>query len=503
MTDSTVATPQRLTHRGAGHWKRLAVAAVLGATSIGATFIPTLKSGELRWLPLALLIPVVLWCAWPIHRAALRSIVAGRPTPDVLATVGILAAVIWSAHAVATEDSSAHLVPIALTTVLVVAAETLSSGSAAKPYESSPRWLTPLVLATAIATLIAWWTADEVGSAALSVMLIAAPGALRLAGPAAKLTSVRRGAEVGIALHGARALETSRQINTIVLDKNGTVTTGELSVISVDPIEPEHLRNLRWFAGALAHRTDHPVGRAIAKLSGRGHVTQLVNHDGEGLSGSVDRHPVRLGRPVWIGIPATGGLGVETAVEVDGRILGRITVGDTIRPDAKQGIDELRTLGLEPVLVSELPEADTADLAEQSGITTNYALSTATDRERLVEKLQANGQVVAVAGDEERNAAALDTADLAITQREGSAGRDVELADLDVHSIRNAVVLARATFATAVTNRRWALAGMLAPLPFAAAGLIAPLYAPLFALICLIGVGVNSSRIPRVGNPKR
>lgn len=503
MTGSVVTAPQELTQLRTGRWNRLTIAAVLGAASVGSTFVPALKSGELRWIPLALVIPAVLWCAWPIHRAAVRSIASGRPTPDVLATVGIIAAVIWSAHAVANQRTSAHLVPIALATVLVVAADAISAGSDTEPYESTPRWLTPLVLAVAAATMIAWWSPGEAGSAALSVLLVAAPGALRLAGPAATMTSTRRGAEAGIVLCGPETLETSRRVSTIVLDKNGTVTTGELTVMAVDPIEPEHLRNLRWFAGALAHRTDHPVGRAIAKLSGRGHVTQVVNHDGEGMSGSVDRHPVRLGRPPWIGIPDTGGLGVETAVEVDGRILGRITVGDTVRPDAKDGIDQLRALELDPILVSDLPEADAAHLAEQTGVTTSYALSTADDRERLVEKLQADGQVVVMVGGHDGNAAALSTADLAITHLSSSPGRGIGLADIDVSSIRDAIVLARATFATATANRRWALAGMLAPVPFAAAGLIGPMYAPLFAFACMIGVGIISSRIPRVGKANR
>lgn len=503
MTSSAVETPQRLAPRVTGRWTRLAVAAVLGGAGVASTFVPALKSGELRWLPFALVIPIVAWCAWPIHRAAARGAMAAQPTPDVLATAGILAAVAWSFHAIIAEHSSAHLVPIVVATVLMVAADAVSSGSDAEPYDSSPRWLTPLVLAVSAGTLTAWWIADGASAAALSVLLIASPAALRIAGPAAKLTSVRRGAEAGIVLNGPQTLEVSQRINAIVLDKNGTVTTGELSVLSVDPVEPEHLRNLRWFAGALAHRSDHPVGRAIAKLSGRGHVAQVVDHDGEGMSGSVDRHPVRLGRPPWIGIPASGGLGVETVVEVDGRILGRITVGDTIRADAKESVAQLRTLGLDPLLVSDLADADTAHLAEQSGITKCRARSTAHDRELLIGKLQTDGQIVAMVGNREANAAALDAADLAITPMSDSPSRGIGLAEIDVRSVHDAIILARATLSTASTNRRWAVAGMLAPVPFAAAGLIAPMYAPLFALLCMIGIGFSSSRIPRVGRLNR
>lgn len=503
MTPTAVATRVRPSAHALGQWTRPVVAISLGAASVGSTFVPALDSGELRWLPLILVLPMALWCAWPIHRASLLSIKAGRPTPDVLASVGILAAVAWSAHATASGHSNAHLIPVALATLVAVTSEAVSSRTDVEPYAASPRWLTPLVLSVAVATLVAWWSAGEPSSAALSVLLIAAPGALRLAAPAAHLVAVRRGVEAGIELRGTEVLETSHRVTTIVLDKVGTITTGELTVTGVDPVEPEHLRNLRWFAGALAHRSDHPVAHAIAKLSGRGRVTQLVTHPGDGMSGSVDRHPVRLGRPPWIGIPDRAGLGVETAVEVDGRILGRIRVGDTVRPDAKQHVDRVRSLGLEPVLVSDLPDADTIDLAEHAGVTVSHASCSAGDRARLVEQLQSGGSVVAMVGGTVGNGSAIDAADLAITTLDSPSTHGIGLANLDVKLVHDAIVLARTTFSTAATNRKLAVAGMLAPIPFAAAGLIAPMYAPLFALVCMVGVLVNSSKTARPDGSRR
>lgn len=499
MTPSAIAHPQELTHMETSRHLRLIVAVVLGMASATASFVPALHSGELRWVPLVLAIPLVTWCAWPIHAAAGRSLLSGRPTPDVLATAGILASVAWAAHAIVSDAASTRVLPVALATLLMVAADNVSSAAeTVEPYDTSPRWLTPLVLVVAAATMATWWTtdgADPASSAALSALLVAAPGALRLAGPAAHLVGSRRGAAAGIFLGDPAALATAQRITAIVLDKDGTVTTGELSVSAVDPVETEHLRNLRWFAGALAHCSEEPVARAISKLSGRGRVSQLALAPGQGLSGSVDRHPVRVGLPTWIGVEAVEGLGQQVAVEVDGRFLGRITVADTIRPDARVGVDRLRELGLEPVLVSERGEADTADLAQRTGIASTHAGATALAREQVVRQLQADGHVVAMAGDLGPNTEALNAADLIFTSSDGPADRGIAVTEVDVTTVANAVSLARSVDSTARTNRRWAVAGMIAPLPLAATGLLSPVLAPVVALACMIAVGVNSLRI--------
>ncbi|MFI5430065.1 HAD family hydrolase [Aeromicrobium sp. UC242_57] len=326
------------------------------------------------------------------------------------------------------------------------------------------------------------------------------PRALRIATPAAHLTGGRRGTEAGIFLAGQRAIDTATSVDTIVLDKNGTVTTGELSVLAIEPVETEHLRNLRWFAGALAHTSTHPVAKAISKLSGRGKVTQIVVHDGEGLSGSVDRHPVRLGRPVWIGIEAMGGLGVETAVEVDGRILGRIIVGDTIRPDARQGVDQrgrsMSTRSWSPTFRRQTQRTWPRRVVSRR-CTRSSPPRTASF---LIEKLKSNGRTVAMVGAGEANVGALGLADLAVTEADGPPGRGIGLSQIDVQSVHDAIVLARSTFSTASSNRRWAMVGMLAPVPFAAAGLIAPMYAPLLAVVCMLAMAVNSSKTARVGH---
>jgi Cu+-exporting ATPase len=329
------------------------------------------------------------------------------------------------------------------------------------------------------------------------VLLVAAPTALVLAEPFAQVVARRRGVEIGVLTAGVDAMRAARQIDTIVLAKNGTVTTGELSVAAVDPVDPEHLRNLRWFAGALSHSSDHPIAHAIAKLAPRGRVSNVVTQPLIGISGSVDRHPVRIGIPRWIGVEGTEGRGTQVAVEVDGRALGWITVGDTLRPDARKGVERLSSMGLHAILVSNRPEADTTHLADQTGIETHYPGMTVDGCVALIRRLQEDGHVVAMVGKLATNAPSLRAADLAISTVGDVPDDGVVLAEIDIQSVGDAIALMRSTLATMLTNRRWAVIGMLVPVPFAAAGLIEPLYAPLVTLACMIGVIASSSKIPR------
>jgi cation transport ATPase len=505
MTPTVAAPHHGVMQPGLGRHVRLIVASVLAAVSIVASFVPALRGDEVAWAPLVPVIPLVIWCALPIHVAAVRSILSGAWTPDVLATLGIAAALAWSAKALTSDEGPQHLVPVALATVLMVAAWHVGKlAGLTQPYGSSPMWLTPLLIAIAIATLVAWWVpegAAKASSTALSALLIAGPGALRLAAPAALLVGARRGAEIGMTTTDHDTLAAARHVDTVILDKDGTVTTGNLSVMSVDPVDPEHLRNLRWFAGALEHVSEHPIGRAIAKLSAPGRVANVVQHPGLGISGSVDRHPVRVGRPSWIGIEHTGGLGTQVGVEVDGRALGRITVADTVRPDARAGISRLRELGLDPVLVSDRPDADTTHLAEQTGIATRHAEMTVEGRLALIHSLQSQGRVVAMVGDRDRNASAMQAADVAISNTGEGPSDGIVLAEIDVRTVAGALALTQDTCAMVATTQRWAVIGMLVPLPFAAAGLIEPIYASLVSLACMVGVVLVSRRIPRVDKP--
>lgn len=481
------------------------IAGVLGAVGVGATFVPALDEVAVEWVALAVLVPLVSWCALPVHVAAARSIRRGRLTAEVLASVGIVAAFAWSVHGLFSEQAMGHLVPVALSAVLAVIAQHVTElAGRDESDDSAPAWLPPLVLVIAAAALAAWWAADGAragASAAVSVLLVAGPGALMLAVPAALLVGSRRGSQIGVLAAGIDAMQATQRIDTVVLDKEGTVTTGELSVMTVEPVDPEHLRNLRWFAGALAHCSDHPVARAIAKLAPRGRVSNIAVQPDIGLSGSVDRHPVRIGRATWIGIEGTEGLGVQVAVEVDGRALGWITVGDTPRVEARKGVERLGGIGLDPILVSDRPEADTAHLAGLAGIATHHSEMTVDGCVSLVERLQSDGRVVAMVGNHAVNAPALTAADLAISTVGDSPSDGITLADIDVQHVGEAIVLMRSTLSTMLTSRRGAVIGMLVPMPFAAAGLVEPLYAPLVPLACMVGVAVNSSKISRRQRP--
>lgn len=434
-----------------------------------------------------------------------QAIAAHRLTPDVIAAVGIAGALAWSIDGLSSDGGSTCLVPVVLATVgIVVARRVGAQAGVDNPYRSTPAWLTPLVLGVVAATAAVWWIVQDARSAAaaaLSALLVAGPGALRLAAPAAMLVGARRGAVIGMAPSDPDTMRAARLVDTIILDQHGTVTTGDLSVTAVEPVDPEHLRNLRWFAGALEHHSDHPIGRAIARLSAPGRVTNIQHQAGLGISGSVDRHPVRVGRPSWIGIDHAEGLGTQVAVEVDGRALGCIRVAETARPDARGGVDRLRALGLDPVLMSDRSVADTSHLADQAGISTSHADVTVEQRLSLIQHLQADGRAVAMVGRHTRNAAALQAADLAISDAGEPAASGITLVDIDVQRVAGALALTQDTSSAVRANQRWAVAGMIAPLPFAAGGLIEPVLASLIALVCMLGVVARSSRIPRLQGP--
>ena len=227
---------------------------------------------------------------------------------------------------------------------------------------------------------------------------------------------------MGVSLSGPDTLDACRRIDTIVLDKDGTVTTGKLTVTGVEPFDPDHDRNMRWFAAALEHTSEHPIAQAIARLAGRGRVTEVEHLTSLGISGLVDRHPVRVGHPGWIGVDSPEGLGTTVAVEVDGRALGRITVADDVRPTAREAIDALRALGIQPLVVSAGDLPDSAHLAEQIGLDDVVSGAGPDERLAVVEGLRAEGRVVAMVGDHSANAGALSAADLAVSPDSSTPG---------------------------------------------------------------------------------
>ncbi|MBM7516295.1 HAD family hydrolase [Nocardioides nitrophenolicus] len=199
-------------------------------------------------------------------------------------------------------------------------------------------------------------------------------------------------------------------------------------------LDPDNERNLRWFAGALGHAAQDPVGRALAQLAGRGRLSGVEDHGCNGISGSVDRHPVHLGPPEWLGMAGRDDLGVTVGVKVDARPIGYITVGDDVRADARSGVDRLRSLGVETVLLSDDTERNTRHLADACGIARWHAAVDGTSLAGLVAdyRARARGRPVAVAS---RNGAS--AGDLRIDVEAG----DLRLTDLDVNRIAEAFAI--------------------------------------------------------------
>ncbi|WP_408898321.1 HAD family hydrolase [Nocardioides sp. R1-1] len=325
------------------------------------------------------------------------------------------------------------------------------------------------------------------------VLLAALPAAFAYAAPVALWVARARGRAAGIFLEDRAALAVGPRVDEVLLDRWGTVTTGRLRVVAVEPVEPDHERNLRWFAGALGHAADDPVGQAIARLSSRGKLSQVRQHDGRGISGSVDRHPVRLGRPDWLGMEARDGAGVTVGVQVDSRPIGYIRVGDDVRPHAAQDVDRLRAQGIEPVLVSEDTERNTRGLAEACGIEAWYADRPADSRAELVAQRRGDGRVVAVASPTPTAGA-----DLVLTDAAAATG-GIRLADLDVGRVATALALTRSAARAASRSRRTGLALAALGVALAASGVLSLPLAAGYAMVAC--AAVTASAVSRTDPP--
>jgi Cu+-exporting ATPase len=379
-------------------------------------------------------------------------------------------------------------------------------------------WFVPAIILLALATLAGWQlsgsTWNEAFTAAVAVLIIACPCALGLATPTALLVGTGRGAQLGILIKGPQVLESTRAIDTVVLDKTGTVTTGVMSVASVDPAPGVDDAELRVVAASLEHRSEHPVARAVSALADPVDVSAFASHAGFGVTGSVHGHDAMIGRPSWLaarGIavpdPATSPLepveriGTTVAVAWDGAFRGTITVSDTTKPTSTAAIAELRALGLEPVLLTGDNAAVARSVAAEVGIDRVVADVTPADKLRVVHELQAEGRVVAMIGDGVNDAAALAAADLGIAMGTGTdvaiQASDLTLVKGDLATAVDAVRLARATLRTIKGNLFWAFAYNLAAIPLAALGLLNPLIAGLAMAFSSVFVVTNSLRLRR------
>ena len=384
----------------------------------------------------------------------------------------------------------------------------------------------PVVLVLALGTLVAWLLAGEQASfaftAAVAVLIIACPCALGLATPTALMVGTGRGAQLGILLRGPQVLEATRRIDTVVLDKTGTVTSGEMTVHDVVAAPGESAAEVLRLAGAVEHASEHPIGRAVAQRSGARENASAVegfdNHAGLGVSGVVDGRATLVGRASWLreewslALPeplVSAAEGAESAgrtpvwVAWDGVVRGVVVVGDTVRDTSAAAVAHLRELGLRPVLLTGDNERTARSVAAAVGIDDEDVIAGVLPADKLstVARLQHEGRTVAMVGDGVNDAAALAQADLGVAM---GAGSDVAIEAADLTLVRDdlggavdAIRLARATLRTIKANLFWAFAYNVAAIPLAALGLLNPVVAGAAMAFSSVFVVTNSLRLRR------
>jgi P-type Cu+ transporter len=646
--------------------RRAIVAAVLSVPALAMAMIPALQFDNFQWLSLNLVTPVVLWAAWPFHRAAWANAKHGAATMDTLISVGTLAAWLWSLYALFIGDAGMNdmrmafdLFPgsgsgadqiyletagivttfalagryfeakatrragAALTALLELGAkdvaildaegrevrvgvEQLAAGDRfvvrpgekiatdgvveqgasavdmsmltgeALPVEVRPGSavagatvnaggrlvvratkvgadtalaqiarlveeaqagkadvqrladrvsgvFVPVVIALAVGALGFWLGTGESASfaftAAVAVLIIACPCALGLATPTALMVGTGRGAQLGLLIKGPEVLESTRRVDTVVLDKTGTVTTGRMSLVAVsvaDGIEREDALRL---AGALEHASEHPIAQAIARAaSGAGPlaaVEAFANREGLGVEGVVDGHAVVVGRPALLAdwsmhLPAeldaarvAAEARGETTVAAgwDGRAAAVFAVADTVKDSSAEAVASLKALGLRPVLLTGDNATTARAVASEVGIDDVIAEVLPSEKADAIARLQAEGRVVAMVGDGVNDAPALAQADLGLSIGTGTdaaiEASDLTLVSGDLRAAADAIRLSRATLRTIKQNLAFAFGYNAAAIPLAAAGLLSPVVASLAMAFSSVSVVGNALRLRR------
>jgi Cu+-exporting ATPase len=647
--------------------QRLLVALALTLPVLAMAMVPALQFDNWQWLSLTLAAPVVLWGAWPFHRAAWANLRHATATMDTLISVGVLAAFAWSLYALFVGDAGTpgmrmpfDLVPdrggdelylevatavtvfvltgryvearakrragSALTALLELGAKDVAvleadgterriaveqltvgarfvvrpgekvatdgiveAGTSAVdeslltgepvPVEKGPGdavagasvnaggrlvvratrvgadtalaqiatlvtdaqsgkapvqrladrvsgVFVPIVIGLAIATLGFWVGAGEdlafAFTAAVAVLIIACPCALGLATPTALLVGTGRGAQLGLLIKGPEILESTRRVDTIVLDKTGTVTTGRMSMVDVAVADGEERATVLAIAGALEDASEHPIARAVAQaardeLGALPALEGFASHQGLGVEGVVDGHGVQVGRPAFmaewsLALP----LEVETArraaesqgrtavvVAWDGEVRAVLAVADSVKPTSAAAVASLKALGLRPVLLTGDNETTARAVAADVGIDEVIAEVLPSEKAAVIRRLQEEGRVVAMAGDGVNDAPALAQADLGLAIGTGTdvaiEASDLTLVSGDLRAAADAIRLSRATLRTIEQNLAWAFGYNIAALPLAAAGLLNPLVAGLAMALSSVSVVANALRLRRFG----
>ena len=641
---------------------RLLICLVLTVPVVAMAMVPAWQFTYWQWLSLALAAPVVLWGAWPFHRAALANLRHGNATMDTLISMGTLAALGWSVYAlfwgtagtagmthaldltIGRTDGSGNIyleaaagvttfilagryfearskrragaalramlelgakdvtvrrngaeqrIPIDQLNVgdefvvrpgekiatdgvvvegrsavdaslltgesvpvevepgsdvvgatvnadgrLVVRANRIGSDTAlaqisrlvedAQNGKAQAQRLAdrisgvfvPIVIALSVATLGFWiGTGGPVAAAftaAVAVLIIACPCALGLATPTALMVGTGRGAQLGILIKGPEVLESTDRVDTILLDKTGTVTTGTMTLVDVITADGERTDQVLRLAGALEDSSEHPIAKAIA-AGARAQVGELpaavdfTSLRGLGVRGVVDGTHVAVGRTrLFTQVPAELVEAMhraesegKTAVVVgrDSAALGVLVVADAVKPTSADAVKRLRALGLTPILLTGDNEATARTVAAQVGIDEVIAGVLPSEKVDVVKQLQADDKIVAMVGDGVNDAAALAQADLGLAMGSGAdvaiEASDLTLVRNDLRTVPDAIRLSRRTLATIKGNLFWAFAYNVAALPLAAAGLLNPMIAGAAMAFSSVFVVSNSLRLRR------
>jgi P-type Cu+ transporter len=648
--------------------RRVLLSALLSVPALALAMIPALQFDNFQWLSLNLVTPVVLWAAWPFHKAAWANLKHGAATMDTLVSLGTLAAWLWSLYALFIGDAgmndmrmSFEVIPKAgagadqiyletagiVTTFLLagryfeakakrragaalkgllelgakdvaivdadgaerripveelavgdrfvvrpgekvatdgiveygtsaldmsmltgesvpvevsagseVAGATVNAGGRlviratkvgadtalaqiARLVEDAQTGkapvqrladrisgvFVPVVIALSVATLAFWLGTGESATfaftAAVAVLIIACPCALGLATPTALMVGTGRGAQLGLLIKGPEVLESTRAVDTVVLDKTGTVTTGRMSLVEVavaDGVERDEALRL---VGALENASEHPIAQAIAKaasaLGPLAPVEGFANREGLGVEGVVERHALIVGRSALLNsshppmhLPAeldaarrAAEARGQTAIAAgwDGRATAVFVVADTVKDTSAEAVASLKALGLRPVLLTGDNETTARAVAAEVGIDEVIAEVLPSDKADVIRRLQGEGRVVAMVGDGVNDAPALAQADLGLSIGTGTdvaiEASDLTLVSGDLRAAADAIRLSRATLRTIKQNLAWAFSYNVAAIPLAAIGVLNPVIASLAMVFSSISVVGNALRLRR------
>ena len=517
--------------------KRRSGAALKALLDLGAKDVAVLRNGVEQRIPVGDLVVGDLFVVRPGEKVATdgvvtegtsaidASLLTGEPVPvevvpgDTVAgaTVNAGGRLVVRATQVGADTALAQIAR------LVTAAQT-GQAPVQRLADRISAIFVPVVIGLSIATLAGWLatghSAEAAFTAAVAVLIIACPCALGLATPTALLVGTGRGAQLGILIKGPEILESTRQVDTVVLDKTGTVTTGRMDLVDVLTAEGVTRTDLLRLVGAVEAASEHPIAQAIAAAAAAevGPFTAVegfANQAGLGVQGVVDGHAVLAGRERLLDdwsmhlTPALRAAKDDAEAQGrtvvlagwDGAIRGLLVVADTVKPSSAEAVAQLRALGLAPVLLTGDNERAAHAVAEQVGIATVIAEVLPADKLAVIRRLQGEGKVVAMVGDGVNDAAALAQADLGIAMGTGTdvaiEASDLTLVRGDLRATADAIRLSRRTLAIIKGNLFWAFAYNVAAVPLAALGLLNPLIAGAAMAFSSVFVVSNSLRLRR------